>query len=210
MDSDKGNLSWKTKELLRMAVDQSAGMSRVSYVFRAVNILGHLGYSLQSLCHLEIWHFSHACCFWTYISTLPLTLLSFMNLFWYLWAILSMSCFPTISHISVCSYFESSLKSLQIQIKDFISQWYNERRLNFELFSSNSTSFRNDKNSLRSSLLLLFLFESQIPHRGDSNIMTRYTGVTTDTIVLSHKTFHAMLWWHFLPAFLCLKAQKET
>lgn len=40
-----------------MAVGQSSGKSRVSYVFQAMNILGHLGHSTQPLCHLEIWHF---------------------------------------------------------------------------------------------------------------------------------------------------------
>lgn len=47
----------KTKEPLRMAMGQSAGKSRVSYVFRAMNILGHLGQSTQPLCELEIRHF---------------------------------------------------------------------------------------------------------------------------------------------------------
>lgn len=40
-----------------MAMGQSAGKSRVSYVFRAMNILGHLGHSTQPLCQLEIRHF---------------------------------------------------------------------------------------------------------------------------------------------------------
>lgn len=123
MDSDRDNLLWKTKD----KGTSENGNGSISWEEQSLlcfpNYEHFRSFGSKHSASLSVGDkaFSHACCFWTYVSTLSLTLLSFMHLFWYLWAILSMSCFPTVSHISVCSYFDSSLKSLQIYIKKILS-----------------------------------------------------------------------------------------